>query len=104
MIDSTAPLTILPPPGKAALKSVPNLAAIEEAADEFESVFVAEMLKPMFEGIETDPMFGGGRGEDVFRGLMIEEYGKKISESGGLGLASFVRAELIRLQEESART
>ena len=40
-----------------------NQARIEDAAREFEAVFVAEMMKPMFEGIEANNLFGGGKGE-----------------------------------------
>lgn len=72
---------------------------IEESAKDFEAVFVSEMLKPMFEGIEVNEIFGGGKGEEIFSDMIVQEYGKKISEAGGIGLASFVRNELIRQQE-----
>lgn len=72
---------------------------IDESSREFEAVFLSEMLKPMFEGIEVNEIFGGGKGEEIFSDMMVQEYGKKISEAGGIGLASFVRNELIRQQE-----
>lgn len=72
---------------------------IDQAAEDFEAVFLAEMIKPMFEGIEVDEMFGGGKGEEVFRDLMIQEYGKNMAQAGGIGIASFVKDELIRQQE-----
>lgn len=76
-----------------------NLAQIEEAAKEFEAVFMSEMLKPMFEGIKTDSRFGGGKGEEIFRGFMIDEYGKIMAERGDIGIGEAVKAEMIRLQE-----
>ena len=76
-----------------------NYGEIEQAAKEFEAVFLSEMLKPMFEGLEPDPMFGGGHGEKVFQGMMIQEYGKTMAEQGGIGLAEHVKTELIKLQE-----
>ncbi|MCB1783214.1 MAG: rod-binding protein [Alphaproteobacteria bacterium] len=75
---------------------------INEAAQQFEAVFAAEMLKPMFEGLETAPPFGGGKGEEVFRSLLLQEYGKEIAKTEQLGLAKFVKAELLKLQEESS--
>ena len=72
---------------------------IEETAQEFEAMFLTEMLRPMFEQVKPDPMFGGGKGEEVFQGLMLEEYGKQMAESGGIGLAEHVKAEMIRIQE-----
>lgn len=70
-----------------------------EAAESFEAFFISQMLSNMFSGIETDPLFGGGQGETVFRSLMIDEYGKSIASSGGLGIADNVMSELVRLQE-----
>ncbi|MCB1531636.1 MAG: rod-binding protein [Alphaproteobacteria bacterium] len=71
---------------------------INETAQEFEAVFLSEMLKPMFQGIETDGMFGGGKGEEVFRSFMLQEYGKIMSQTGGIGLADHVRDQIIQLQ------
>ncbi len=73
---------------------------IEGAAEEFESVFIAEMIKPMFESVEVDPTFGGGKGEEIFRGMMVQEYGKMLAKSGGVGLSSQIRDQMIKMQEE----
>jgi Rod binding domain-containing protein len=82
-------------------KSYKDLAKVEEAAKEFEAVFVAEMMKPMFEGIATDGAFGGGKGEEVFRGMLIQEYGKILSQTGNIGIADSVKEEMIRMQERA---
>lgn len=71
------------------------------AAQEFEAVFVAEMMKPMFEGISTDGMFGGGKGEEIFRGFMIQEYGKMMAQKNSIGIADQVQQQLIAIQEET---
>lgn len=73
---------------------------IDAVARDFEAMFITEMMKPMFEGLETDGQFGGGKTEEVFRGLMLEEYGKMIAETGQLGIADAVKAEMIRMQED----
>jgi Rod binding domain-containing protein len=78
-----------------------TMKAIEESARDFEAVFLSAMLKPIFEQIEVDNNFGGGKGEEVFRGLMVQEYGKMISETGTIGIAEHVKAELIRIQENA---
>lgn len=71
----------------------------EKAAESFEAFFISQMLSNMFSGIETDPLFGGGPGETVFRSLMIDEYGKSLAGNGGVGIADSVLGEIIRLQE-----
>lgn len=79
-----------------------DLKKAEEAAQEFEAVFIAEMIKPMFEGISTDGPFNGGKGEEVFRGMMIQEYGKMLSQTGNIGIASQVKDTMIRMQAEAS--
>jgi len=77
-----------------------NQEKAQEAAKEFEAMFIAEMMKPMFEGIKTDGAFGGGKGEEVFRGMLVQEYGKLIAETGQVGMSDHVKQELIKMQEK----
>jgi flagellar protein FlgJ len=72
--------------------------ATRRAAEEFESMFLSQMLAPMFEGLDTDGLGGGGMGEEIFRPMLVEQYAKAISNSGGIGLADSIIAELNRLQ------
>lgn len=81
-----------------AAKDARQMAKIEEAAQDFEAVFMAEMIKPMFEGIETNKEFGGGKGEEIFSGFMIQEYGKILAQTGDIGIADQVKAEMIKRQ------
>lgn len=73
-------------------------AAARKAAEDFESVFVAQMMEPMFQGLKTDGMFGGGSGEGVFRSLLIQEVGKDVAAGGGIGIADSVYGEMLRMQ------
>ncbi|PZQ48476.1 MAG: flagellar biosynthesis protein FlgJ [Micavibrio aeruginosavorus] len=75
-----------------------DMKKIEETAKDFEAMFVTEMLRPMFEGIKPDETFGGGKGEEIFSGMMLDEYGKSIAQSGTLGIADLVKAQLIEMQ------
>lgn len=81
--------------------SARDMARIDGAANEFEAMFLSEMMKPMFEGLSTEAPFGGGKGEEIFRGMMIQEYGKMLSGTGRIGIADAVRAEMIRMQEQA---
>lgn len=68
------------------------------AAKEFESVFVSQMLRHMFDQVEVDEVFGGGSAEETWRGLLVDEYGKMITKTGGIGVADQVQRELLKLQ------
>lgn len=72
---------------------------IRGIAEKFESQFVGQMLGFMFAGIETDGPFGGGFGEEMFRSMMVDEYGKIMTRRGGIGIADAVERELLKMQE-----
>lgn len=73
--------------------------AAREVAQNFEAVFLSQMLAPMFETIPTDSFMGGGHAEKVYRGMMVEEMGKEIAKQGGVGIADSVYREILKLQE-----
>ena len=72
---------------------------IRETAVDFEATFLSQMLQPMFEGIELDEPFGGGHAEKMWQGMLVNEYGKALARSGGIGLADEVQKQLLRAQE-----
>lgn len=76
-----------------------DLEKVRETAQDFEAVFLSQMMKPMFEGLSAEAPFGGGPGEDMWRSLMVDEYGKSLAKSGGIGIADAVMGEMLRMQE-----
>jgi peptidoglycan hydrolase FlgJ len=70
----------------------------EAVAQQFERMFIAEMLRPMFEGLETDGPFGGGNAEATFRPMLIDQYADAIAKGGGVGIADSVLKEILRMQ------
>ena len=76
-------------------------ARMRDTAESFEASFLAQMLKPMFEGLSTDGPFGGGEAESTWRGFMIEAMAKQTVKAGGVGLADQVVAQMMKMQEQS---
>jgi Rod binding domain-containing protein len=76
-----------------------KIAQIRKSANEFESMFVSQMVGQMFSGIEVDETFGGGHGEEMFRSMLTNEYANQINKRGGFGIADQVYRELLRAQE-----
>jgi len=74
-------------------------AQVDKTTKEFEAVFIAEMLRNMFSTVKPDSIMGAGSSEENFRSLMMDEYGKILSKSGGIGLAASLKAEILKLQE-----
>ena len=85
---------------QAALHTDKNIKEVREAAQKFEGMFMNEMLSHMFAGVEVDSQFGGGKGEEVFRSMMIEQYGTIIAKSGQTGLSSQLEKQMLKMQEE----
>jgi Rod binding domain-containing protein len=100
MTDAPLPLPGAPLPLATAGLQPANAAQAElrRAAEEFEAVFLSEMLAPMFEGLDSDGLGGGGMGEQIFRPMLVERYAEAISRAGGVGIADSVVREMLRLQ------
>ncbi|MGF1641369.1 MAG: rod-binding protein [Rhodospirillales bacterium] len=94
----------LPPPsaGRSPMaRAEADPARVRRVAEEFEAFFLAQMLKPMFSGVEAEAPFGGGFGEEMWRSLQIEQYGKALVRAGGIGLADTVMREMLRAQQQA---
>lgn len=70
-----------------------------EVGEQFEAMFLSQMMSPMFEELDTDGMFGGGQSEKMFRSLLVDEYGKQMAKAGGIGIADAVARQILQIQE-----
>jgi Rod binding domain-containing protein len=77
-------------------------AQLQEAAKQFESVFISQMFGLMNEDLPTEGPFFGGQGESMIRSMMNDQYAKSISARGGVGLSDTVYRELLAYQEGSS--
>lgn len=86
-------------PAKALPAATPQqMSKIRETAKSFESELISQMLGPMFEGLKTDGPFSGGSAEGTYRTFMMDAIGKQMSKAGGIGVASSVEREMLKLQ------
>jgi len=58
------------------------------------------MMSHMFEGLETDTLFGGGQGEDMFRSILVQEYGRQMSRGAGIGISDQLQKMMLRMQQQ----
>ncbi|MBA3049520.1 MAG: rod-binding protein [Alphaproteobacteria bacterium] len=97
MSDPIVSPTTLPPAPSA--PAAPT-ARMRETAEAFEATFLAQMMKPMFEGLSTEAPFGGGEAEGTWRGFLVEAMAKQTVRAGGIGLADQVVAQMVKMQEQ----
>ena len=92
-VGSLHPTAVLPDgPG-------PENAALREAAEAFETVFLTEMLSHAGMGATGGSFggedLGGGVGEEAFSSLLTREWADRISRKGGLGLSDAIYESLL---------
>ena len=73
---------------------------IKQVSSDFESMFIGMMIEHMFGESVGAESFGDRESADVYKGLMTDILGKQIAAAGGIGIAPYVQAELLKLQEQ----
>ena len=93
------------PPSRFSLNAVapkadPN--RLRQAARDFEAMAIGELLRPMFDTVDSaHGAFGGGEAEAAWRPMLVDAVARRIADHGGLGLAQPVFASLLRAQENA---
>jgi Rod binding domain-containing protein len=77
---------------------------MRKQGEELEGVFLDTLMKEMFSSIDTKGDFGGGFAEETWRGMQAEQFAATMAESGGIGLADSLVADLLALQEAAQKT
>lgn len=79
-----------------------QLARTRQSAQEFEGLAIGQLLQPMFKTVDTSKgIGGGGKGEEAWKPMMIDEVAKMLAKNGGIGLADSVYREMLHMQEAS---
>ena len=84
--------------GATSAKELAKRGEIQATSQKFEASFLSVMMQSMFQGVKTPEPFGGGSAEDQFRSLLTEAMAKEVTQAGGVGLASSVQREMLKLQ------
>ena len=76
-----------------------DMKAARRAAQDFEGQALGALLQPMFEGLSARGPFGGGSAEEMWRPMLVSEFGKAMAASGGIGIADAVLRQMVMQQE-----
>jgi flagellar protein FlgJ len=68
--------------------------ALKKACSEFESYFVASLLKEMRRAVPEDGLIKRTEGEKIFQEMLDGQYAAKIAESKPLGIAEIMYRQL----------
>lgn len=72
---------------------------VRKAAEGFEAVFLNQFVASMFEGTKTDGLFGGGQGEKMWQGFLVQHIADAFAARGGIGIADMVIREITQSSE-----
>jgi murein DD-endopeptidase MepM/ murein hydrolase activator NlpD len=67
-----------------------QISSPEQVAQEFESLFLAQLLTIMQESVESSGLFDGGPGKEVYSAMMNQELGRALAAGGGIGLSKLL--------------
>lgn len=75
-------------------KGLSDDAKLREAANDFEAIFVQQMLKTMRETSLESNLIPKSEGEKVFQSMLDENYSRLAAKSGSLGLGEMIYNQL----------
>ena len=76
------------------LRIVFNICWIKIASNEFEAIFIQQMLKSMRKTSLESDFIKKSEGEKIFRSMLDEQYAKLSAKSGSLGLGQMIYQQL----------
>lgn len=85
------------PPAAGAVPAAEK-ARIRRAAQDFEAIFLHQMLKAMRQASGPGKVLLGGTGQKFYQDMMDDELSKAMSRSGGLGLSDLMIRDIVRRQ------
>lgn len=80
------------------IRSGKDFEKTRETVQDFEAFFISQSFEQMYSTVPVNETFGGGNAEKIFRSMMIDEYGKMLAKSGGIGLTDQIMTQLIQQQ------
>lgn len=63
---------------------------LKESCQEFEAIFLSELLKSMRATVPKNNLQGESFGQDVFQSMLDDEYAKKVSGTNSIGLGDML--------------
>jgi peptidoglycan hydrolase FlgJ len=72
--------------------------ALRKVCQDFESIFISQMMQQMRQTVPKDGLFSGGQAEEIYTSMMDSEMAKTISQERGMGLADVLYRQLSALK------
>lgn len=70
------------------------LPTLREATQQFESIFIAQIMKTMRGTVPESELMGSDSGQGIFRDMLDQEYSRQIAFAGGFGIGDMLYQQL----------
>ena len=67
-----------------------------QACQDFEAIFVKEMLKSMKSTVQKSGLLDGGFAEEIYDDMLYDEYAKKMTKTASFGITESLYKQLSR--------
>jgi murein DD-endopeptidase MepM/ murein hydrolase activator NlpD len=78
--------------------------ALKKVSQEFEAIFIGQLLKVMRETIEESGLFGGGFGKSIYTELFDQEISLSMARRGALGISDLLYRNLADKAPDATQT
>lgn len=75
---------------------------MKQAVQDFEALFINQMLKSMRDTVQKSDLFHGGAGEEIYSSMFDMELSRLMSKSGGIGLGDVLLEQFGATQAHNA--
>lgn len=65
-----------------------------KVSQEFEAIFIKQMLNVMRKSVSKSGLLDGGMAEEIFEDMLYDEYAKKMAVTGSFGIADMIYKQL----------
>ncbi len=73
-----------------------EMAELKKACQDFEAIFIKQMLNSMRKTVVPSDLTKRNMGEDIFEDMLYDKYAEKMAETAGLGVGDMMFAQLSR--------
>lgn len=80
-----------------------QISKFKQALQKYESIVLSNMLEPIFENRDPDPLTGGGFAEKTLSSFLVQEYAKEIVKSNKLDIAKEIKKQLLNKYQHGGR-
>ena len=80
--------------GAGAQRRIDKSSELYKVSQEFEAIFIKQMLNVMRKSVSKTGLLDGGMAEEIFEDMLYDEYAQKMAESGSFGIADMIYRQL----------